>query len=241
MLSHRNARCFVDWCSDVFEPTEDDRFSSHAPFHFDLSILDLYVPLKHGATVVLFGESLGKEPARLAQKIAERRITIWYSAPSILTMLVGQGATRAVRLVSAADGVVCGRGVSREASAGAQGALAGAALLQPVSGRPKPTSAPGTKSRAKFPPIEPSPIPSAKSAPTTANGSSIRTAATVPDGAEGELCISGPGVMQGYWNLPEQNAACSSKTPTARAGTAPATSSSARPTATSAFWAAATA
>jgi acyl-coenzyme A synthetase/AMP-(fatty) acid ligase len=28
----------------------------------------------------------------------------------------------------------------------------------------------------------------------------------VPPDAEGELCISGPNVMQGYWNLPEQTA-----------------------------------
>ena len=67
MLSHENALCFVDWCSDVFQPSANDRFSSHAPFHFDLSILDIYVPIKHGATVLLIGENLGKEPGRLAQ------------------------------------------------------------------------------------------------------------------------------------------------------------------------------
>src|SRR5205823_4142051 len=39
MLSHDNALSFINWCSDVFQPTERDRFSSHAPFHFDLSIL----------------------------------------------------------------------------------------------------------------------------------------------------------------------------------------------------------
>ena len=43
MLTHDNATSFVDWCSAVFAPTEHDRFSSHAPFHFDLSVLDLYV------------------------------------------------------------------------------------------------------------------------------------------------------------------------------------------------------
>jgi acyl-CoA synthetase (AMP-forming)/AMP-acid ligase II len=43
MLTHRNALSFVDWCSEAFEPRPEDRFSSHAPFHFDLSILDLYV------------------------------------------------------------------------------------------------------------------------------------------------------------------------------------------------------
>jgi non-ribosomal peptide synthetase component F len=49
MLSHENAFSFIDWCSETFQPNEEDRFSSHAPFHFDLSILDIYVPLKHGA------------------------------------------------------------------------------------------------------------------------------------------------------------------------------------------------
>ena len=53
---------FVDWCSETFEPHAEDRFSSHAPFHFDLSILDIYVPLKHGATLVLIGEQPGKDP-----------------------------------------------------------------------------------------------------------------------------------------------------------------------------------
>ena len=73
MLSHGNAACFVDWCSDVFQPNEHDRFSSHAPFHFDLSILDIYVSLKHGATLVLVEEQLGKDPARLAPWIAEKK------------------------------------------------------------------------------------------------------------------------------------------------------------------------
>ncbi|MEZ4426254.1 MAG: AMP-binding protein [Nannocystaceae bacterium] len=53
MISHENAVSFVDWASDLTSPTPDDRYSSHAPFHFDLSILDLYVPLGAGASVHL--------------------------------------------------------------------------------------------------------------------------------------------------------------------------------------------
>src|SRR5204863_7928604 len=82
MLSHENATSFVDWCSEVFEPLANDRFSSHAPFHFDLSILDIHVSIKHGATLVLIGEDIGKDPERLAALIADQRIAIWYSAPS---------------------------------------------------------------------------------------------------------------------------------------------------------------
>jgi len=87
MLSHENAVSFVDWCSEVFAPQTSDRFSSHAPFHFDLSILDIHLPLKHGATLVLVTEDVGKDPVRLAPLIADQRITCWYSAPSILSLL----------------------------------------------------------------------------------------------------------------------------------------------------------
>ena len=87
MLTHRNATSFVDWCSSVFTPAEDDRFSSHAPFHFDLSILDIYVSLKHGASVHLIPDELGKKPRDLARFIADRRITVWYSTPAILSLL----------------------------------------------------------------------------------------------------------------------------------------------------------
>ncbi len=91
MLTHENAIGFVDWCSSVFEPGPDDRFSSHAPFHFDLSVLDIYVAIKHGATLFLISEDLGKNPKELAHFIAAHRLTIWYSTPSILTLLVQFG------------------------------------------------------------------------------------------------------------------------------------------------------
>src|SRR6185295_4037613 len=91
MLSHRNGVSFVDWCSDALDPREGDRFSSHAPFHFDLSILDIYVPIKHGATLVLISEEAGKSPTLLAELIAEKRISVWYSTPSILSLLAQFG------------------------------------------------------------------------------------------------------------------------------------------------------
>ena len=99
MLSHENAvelRRLV--LGSRSSRTPDDRFSSHAPFHFDLSILDIYVSLKHGATLVLIGEENGKEPQRLAQLIADERITVWYSAPSILSLLAQFGKLERARL-----------------------------------------------------------------------------------------------------------------------------------------------
>ena len=66
MISHGNAVSFVDWCASVFLPNHEDRFSSHAPFHFDLSVLDIYLPLRHGASVHLIDDETGKSPKALA-------------------------------------------------------------------------------------------------------------------------------------------------------------------------------
>ncbi len=60
MHRHASALSFLDWCSSVLSPQPEDRFSSHAPFHFDLSILDIYVPITHGASLVLIDDQLGK-------------------------------------------------------------------------------------------------------------------------------------------------------------------------------------
>jgi amino acid adenylation domain-containing protein len=89
--THRSAVSFVRWAADTVRPRAEDRFGSHAPFHFDLSVLDLYVPLSAGASVVLVGDALGKEPQGLAAFIAAKRISVWYSVPSILALLAQHG------------------------------------------------------------------------------------------------------------------------------------------------------
>ena len=80
MLSHANAFTFLDWCDETLGPwRDDDRFSSHAPFHFDLSVFDLFVSCRNAATLVLIGEALGKEPGaarRLPGRAADQRLVL---------------------------------------------------------------------------------------------------------------------------------------------------------------------
>ena len=42
MISHLNSFTFVNWCFDEYQVSSNDRGSSHAPFHFDLSIFDFF-------------------------------------------------------------------------------------------------------------------------------------------------------------------------------------------------------
>ncbi len=62
-------------------------------------VLDLYVAFKHGAAMHLISDEVGKNPRELAQFIADRRLTIWYSTPSSLSLLAqyGQLQTRDYR------------------------------------------------------------------------------------------------------------------------------------------------
>jgi amino acid adenylation domain-containing protein len=205
MLSHRNAACFIDWCSDVFQPDEHDRFSCHAPFHFDLSILDVYVSLKHGATLVLVEEQLGKEPARLAPWIADKKITVWYSAPSILSLMTQFGKLdqhdySSLRLVLFAGEVFPIKYLK---------------LLKSLWPHPHYFNLYGpTETNVctfydvaqRIPESQTEPVPIGEACPYCEPLVIDESGSEVSRGVEGELCIAGPSVLQGYWNLPENTA-----------------------------------
>ncbi|GJM20509.1 MAG: D-alanine--poly(phosphoribitol) ligase [Planctomycetota bacterium] len=203
-ITHANALSFVRWVADTFPVGPEDRFSSHAPFHFDLSIFDLYVPMLCGGTLVLIDEATGKQPRALAPLIAEKRLTVWYSTPSILSLLVEHGrlerhTEHAPRLVFFAGEVF------------------------PVAALRALTELwPDARYLNLYGPTEtnvctwfevPTPIPAARSDPFPIGKACdhVQTAvlddrgASLPDGSEGELCARGAPVTSGYWQRPELN------------------------------------
>lgn len=203
-LTHGNAASFIDWCSETFQPTSEDVFSSHAPFHFDLSILDIYVPLKHGARLVLIGEALGKEPLALSPVIASERITVWYSTPSILSLLADYGKLdrhdcSSLRLVFFAGEVF---------------PIPRFKTLRELWPHPRfvnlygPTETnvctyyevPQDDSWMSF-----QTFPIGAMCPPNEGRVVTESGAPVVPGEPGELVVQGPNVMKGYWNLPGQN------------------------------------
>lgn len=205
MHSHRTALSFVDWCSAEFQPTAADRFSSHAPFHFDLSILDLFVPIKHGATIVLINEERGKQPAQLAPLIAASRVSVWYSTPSVLRLLVEFGKMErydysALRLALYAGEVFPPkhqRALRKHWPHPRYYNLYGptetnVCTFDPVSSVP-PDDFTG-------------PLPIGRTCPGDRTRVVDLDGKEVKRGEEGELLVAGGTVMLGYWNLPERNA-----------------------------------
>jgi amino acid adenylation domain-containing protein len=204
-LTHRAAISFIDWCSETFVPTEHDRFSSHAPFHFDLSILDIYVPIKHGATLVLIGEQVGKEPNQLAALISEKRITCWYSTPSILSLLAQYGKLEqhdysALRIVNFAGEVFPIKHLR------ALKELLPELRYFNLYGPTETNVCTFYEVPADIPNERTQPFPIGKVCSHLQSRVVDEQGREVSVGQEGELVISGPGVMQGYWNLPERTA-----------------------------------
>jgi len=100
MLTHQNALTFVEWCAEEFQVRSEDRLSNHAPLHFDLSVFDVYNTLAAGATVYLITEDLALFPTSLASFIESQGITIWYSVPSALMLLLLYGRVTSEKLRS---------------------------------------------------------------------------------------------------------------------------------------------
>lgn len=90
-LSHRNALAFVLWASEHLGLGPDDRLSNHAPFNFDLSVFDLYAAFHAGASVFLIPQEMAYAPEQLVRYLREHRLTVWYSVPSALTLMMARG------------------------------------------------------------------------------------------------------------------------------------------------------
>ncbi|MCE7993708.1 MAG: amino acid adenylation domain-containing protein [Roseivirga sp.] len=94
MVTHENAFSYVQWAATSLSSfSAEDVFSSVAPFYFALSLFDLYVPLVYGAQIVLFSEKHIRNPMVLSSAIEKKKITVWYSTPSVLMLMMQYGKT----------------------------------------------------------------------------------------------------------------------------------------------------
>ncbi|WP_140185800.1 amino acid adenylation domain-containing protein [Providencia stuartii] len=208
-ITHANAISFIEWASSTFAITKHDHVSSHAPFHFDLSIFDIYVAIKHGACIHLIDSDIAASPRHLAAFISNREITVWYSAPAILGMLAEhfqrlstpppQNKLRLVLFAGEVFPIAKLRLLMHHWPAPNYYNLYGPTETNVCTFYPVPSNIPESR-------INPLPIgfPCKHCEAIIIDEQEHRI---VPHGETGLLCITGPSVTDNYWNSPEQMAA----------------------------------
>ncbi len=79
VIPHRNVIDFTDWMVEKFNFTSDDIMANQAPFYFDLSVKDIYVTLKTGATMYILSRKQLMFPILLVNYLNEKKVTslIW--------------------------------------------------------------------------------------------------------------------------------------------------------------------
>ncbi|MFI6599318.1 amino acid adenylation domain-containing protein [Nonomuraea sp. NPDC050536] len=201
-ISHRNARAFVDWAAAELAAVPDDRFANHAGLAFDLSVLDLYAAFSSGAMVHLVPTELSYSPKRLVELLHEQRISVWYSVPSALTLMIREGgllerpAPRTLRALL---------------FAGEPFPIAKLRLLAAWSrARLLNLYGPTETNVCTYHQVEPADLERDRPAPIGLPAGGDTVWAIRPDGGragpgeEGELWVDGPTVMLGYWGREPQ-------------------------------------
>lgn len=95
MLTHRNARTFVDWMQLEFKLTNRDVVMSRAPFKFDLSVWDIFNTFNAGAKLVCFDWNKTRpeenKHSDYVNLMKEQDATVIYTTPSTLIALMNRG------------------------------------------------------------------------------------------------------------------------------------------------------
>ncbi len=87
-ISHGAVIDFMEWVCDKYSLDETTTLCNQAPFYFDASVPDLYIPLKVGATVYIPPKSYYTFPKKILQFIEKNGINTLVWVPSALCNVV---------------------------------------------------------------------------------------------------------------------------------------------------------
>jgi len=205
VITHRNALTFVESAFEYFRITPEDRVSHISPLHFDMSVVEVYLALRAGASLAILSEVTAMFPAKLAAEISRLGITVWNSVPSTLALLANSTALDQHDLSRLRLVLFAGEPFPLQYLRRLWEALPGAQFCN-MYGQTEANSS--TCYRVDRLPESDDALPIGKAMPNFEvfaldhEGNAISRA-----GQEGELYVRAQSVAQGYWNDPERTRA----------------------------------
>ncbi len=191
VVEHRQAINFLHGMARHWRIGPDSAVLSFAAVTFDVSVMDLFMPLLGGARIVLATPATLHSPPRLAELIRDRHVTFACLPPAVLALLTGEQFPELRTLLSAGEELTSellrawlrpgleiynGYGPTECSIGSTFMKLEPTTQLPPPIGRPKPNYQAYVLDTHLYP---------------------------VPVGVTGELHIGGAGVARGYLNRPD--------------------------------------
>ena len=201
VVTHRNLVNLLSAMTPVFALTAADRLLAVTTTGFDISGLELFLPLVQGATLVLADGPTVRDPGRLLQAVAAHEITAMQATPTLWA-----------ELVSTTDPALPGGPLPGvRAFLGGEALPAGLAEVLSAAGRPVtnlygPTETTIWSTVHRLRGDEPGAPPIGRPVANTRVYVLDHCLEPVPPGTIGELHIAGEGVGRGYLNRPDLTA-----------------------------------
>jgi amino acid adenylation domain-containing protein len=203
-LTHANVLAFVEWSAREFALIPDDRLSNHAPLQFDLSIFDLFAAARAGASTVLIPRQATIFPSELVDLVESERITVWYSVPSALTMMVRRGGLVPGRLPDLRSVLFAGEVFPPKHLRRLMTVLPTARFANLYG--PTETNVCLWYGLSGPPAEDAAPVPIGRPIDGTELFAVTEGGRLAEPGEVGELYVQGPTVMQGYWGDDQRTA-----------------------------------
>jgi amino acid adenylation domain-containing protein len=200
MISHRNSLTFVDWAAVAAELSEHDRVCSPAPLHFDLSVFDIFATCRAAACLTVLPEGAATFPVSIARWLVAERVSVWYSVPSVLTLLARYGGLQQLNLQDLRMVIFAGEVFPPKHLARLIAELPRARYLNWYG--PTETNV-CTAYEVQESTADARPAPIGKACANTEVFAVTSEGRRVSrPGEEGELYVRGPSLMRGYWGQP---------------------------------------
>lgn len=195
--THGNLKHYVDWGIEHFQVTTDDVIFCTAPFHFDMSVFDIYVSLAAGAELVIATEKDCIFPKVLIKKLSAKKATVWKAVSSLLSNVATSIDLNHVQLPQLRALIFAGERLPTQHLITWMNALPNILYFNAYG----PTEATGVSCcyEVSVPNSEDEAIPIGKGRFENEIMIFSGKERIETSGTSGEIVIAGPGVAKGYW------------------------------------------
>lgn len=198
VIPHRAAVNFLRSMMEAPGLRPDDRFLAVTTLSFDISLLELFLPLLSGSTLVIAGAEDAQDGQRLLQLIRDQGITVLQATPATWRMLIEAGWNGSPPLDVFCGGEALAPELARSLCERSE-------AVWNLYG-PTETTVWSTRQRLRRGGWEDGPVPIGRPIANTRIYVLDQAKNPVPVGVAGDLWIGGAGVALGYHGRPELTA-----------------------------------